>query len=257
MDKEMKKLLLVAVSVGFFLLVTITAAIIILTPKTKETPVPSTISSSNGRVQITQPEEVPSVNINQQSGNIDSQENNINPIIESGIAEAEKKDGDNLVISLRPSASVPDDTAQTVEIQKKTEIQAVTAVTAVTPAAAVETEKTPAPAVKPQAVSAPKTTTTIRTTAAVRPAVPAKTINDFWVQTGAFSAIIRAEDAREVLSDKGITSIIENREIDGRIWYRVRLGPYTSEKEANHWLEIVKLIDGFNDSQIRQTVRAN
>ena len=33
MEKEMKKLLLVAVSVGVFLLITITVAIVILTPK--------------------------------------------------------------------------------------------------------------------------------------------------------------------------------------------------------------------------------
>jgi DedD protein len=58
-----------------------------------------------------------------------------------------------------------------------------------------------------------------------------------------------------LLASKGITSIIENRQIDGKTWYRVRLGPYTSEKEANYWLALVKSIDGFGESQVRQTVR--
>jgi DedD protein len=75
------------------------------------------------------------------------------------------------------------------------------------------------------------------------------------VQTGAFSAKIRADDARELLASKGITSIVENRQINGRTWYRVRLGPYTSESEANYWLALVRSIDGFGESQVRQTAR--
>ena len=67
--------------------------------------------------------------------------------------------------------------------------------------------------------------------------------------------MVRAEDAKELLASNGLVSIIENRVIDGRTFYRVRLGPYTSEREANHWLAIVKTIDGFGESQVRQTVR--
>ncbi|MDR1286019.1 MAG: SPOR domain-containing protein [Treponema sp.] len=64
---------------------------------------------------------------------------------------------------------------------------------------------------------------------------------------------MRAEGAREILASKGITSIIENRVVDGKTWYRVRVGPYTSENEANYWLSLVKTIDGFTESQVRLT----
>jgi cell division protein FtsN len=116
--------------------------------------------------------------------------------------------------------------------------------------------------------SAAKPTTAAKPTPAAKPATPvakpvsaaipavsasAKTRNDYWVQTGAFTAIIRAEDAKETLASKGITSIIENRQIDGLTWYRVRLGPYTSESEAKYWLTLVQSIDGFSGSQVRQT----
>jgi cell division protein FtsN len=67
--------------------------------------------------------------------------------------------------------------------------------------------------------------------------------------------MVRAEDAKEELASKGITSIIETRIIEGQNLFRVRLGPYTSEREANHWLEIVKSLGGYSDSQVRQTVR--
>jgi DedD protein len=87
-----------------------------------------------------------------------------------------------------------------------------------------------------------------------RPAtVQTKVYNDYWVQTGAFSTIAKAEGVKDTLTSKGITSIIENREVDGRTVFRVRVGPYTSQNEANYWLSLIKSISGFEDSQVRQT----
>jgi len=243
MEKEMKKLLLVAVSVGFFLLVTITVAIIVLTPKTKNDAVASPVSFPNGKAQKNW-DEAPApakteIAVSQEPKKTEA-------------AETDKNDGGSLTIIIpAPSAETAAETVQTAEKPKAPE-QPVTAVKAPEPAtkpsAQTAVAAKPAAAAKPEA----KPSAAAKSSAPAKPA-PVKTINDFWIQTGAFSAQVRAEDARELLATKGITSIIENREINGRVWYRVRLGPYTSEREANHWLEIVKLIDGFNDSQIRQT----
>jgi len=248
MDKEKKKLLLVAVSVGVFLLVTITVAIIILTPKTQEAQFSTSIPYPSIRGQVTQ-----------QDDNSSQTMPSPQPAVVS--TEVDKKDGDNLTITIpSPTTVAVPDIAQISETKKSNEKPTTVTVKPAEPApASTHAEK---PTTQP---AVPKTkTTTITTTipkskpsAVAKPTVPIKTINDFWVQTGAFSALVRAEDAKETLAAKGITSIVENREINGKIWYRVRLGPYTSEREANHWLEIVKLIDGFSDSQIRQTVRTN
>jgi DedD protein len=105
-----------------------------------------------------------------------------------------------------------------------------------------------APAAKP---AAPKETT--KPPAAKPAADQSKTYSNYWVQTGAFSTKIRAEGAKDSLASKGITSIIDNRDIDGKTWYRVRVGPYMSETEANYWLALVKSIDGFSESQVRLT----
>jgi DedD protein len=75
---------------------------------------------------------------------------------------------------------------------------------------------------------------------------------NFWVQTGSFSTQTRAEGVKEVLAAKGIPSIIENRDVEGRTFYRVRVGPYTSNNEASYWLTLIKQINGFEDSQIWQ-----
>ena len=101
----------------------------------------------------------------------------------------------------------------------------------------------PAPAAAPAAVAQP------------RQAPPSRASFDYWIQTGAFSTVTNAEGVRTALSDKGIASIIENRLIDGRHLFRVRVGPYTSANEANYWLALIQSIDGFEDSQVRQTIR--
>jgi len=246
MEKEQKKLLLVAVSVGVFLLVTITVAIVVLTPKVQ--PHGTAFSSSipiqpAGRIQP-----VESSNIPLQPIINNTQETNIiidgNP--DTSVA-LDRDNGDSLTILIpRPNAAaVPETPAPSSAVAARpatppAETRPVQTAPAQTTAAAQR------PAAQPAAT--PRTTTPARTTTA-------RTTNDYWIQTGAFSAIIRAEDARELLASKGLTSIIENREIDGRVWYRVRLGPYTSEREANYWLSLVKAIDGFGESQIRQTTR--
>jgi len=234
MDKEQKKLLLVAVSVGVFLLVTITVAIMILTPKvnTEETAFSSSHPVSSGRIQA--PDNVvipPPVAAIPQETTVP--------------AAAVSNDPDRLTIQVpRPTtAAVPD----TPDVAPSPPARVVAAT-----APAARPAATPAPAATQNAAkpAAATTTTSARTTTATR------TGNDYWIQTGAYSAIVRAEDMKELLASKGFTSIIESRIVDGRNVYRVRLGPYTSEREANYWLTLVKAIDGFSDSQVRQTVRA-
>jgi DedD protein len=54
------------------------------------------------------------------------------------------------------------------------------------------------------------------------------------------------------LAGRGITAIIENRDVNGQNFYRVRVGPFTSQNEADYWLSVIKKIQGFEQSQIRQ-----
>jgi DedD protein len=266
MDKEQKKLLLVAVSVGVFLLVAITAALIILTPKvkTEETAFSSSRPLTPARIQPVNNANIPLLPVpdNSQVTDINTNMENSEPV------PAVENNTDHTTIEIpRPTtAAVPDNPGIAV-ISPSTQSRsaatpaptanstpaanqapAVTSTTAVQPAAS-----RPAAAATPAATTQPAAT---RPAAATRQTTPARTINDYWIQTGAYSAIVRAEDAKELLASKGFISIIETRVIDGRNLYRVRLGPYTSEREANYWLALVRAIDGFSDSQIRQTTRS-
>jgi DedD protein len=251
MEKEQKKLLLVAVSVGVFLLVTITVAMIVMSPKVQTEG--TSFSSSAPYSQRVQPASDIMDNIPIQPAVIETQASPDINTDETQTASSvpDINNGGNLTIQIptRSTAGVPDNaeiTPSTVTIApspEKPATPAVSAPAAVRPAQTAQ-PAAPKPAVRPSA-------------SASTPARPSTsgTINDFWVQTGAYSAIVRAEDAKELLATKGLVSIIENREVNGKNLYRVRLGPYTSEREAGYWLSLVKAIDGFGDSQIRQTTR--
>lgn len=244
MEKEMKKLLLVAVSVGVFLLVTITVAIIVLTPRVqaRETNFSTSVPYSHGRVQP-----VTEIIPVQPAAVVDTQPVDIVSEIPEIVSIADLRNEEGLTIQIpRPnSAAIPEPAAA---VRQQAPVAPAAAVTPVAASPAAR-QQTPA-AAKPA-----QTAATNQRPAATAAAPRTRTVNDFWIQTGAFSSMVRAEDAKENLSSKGLTSIIETRIINGQTLYRVRLGPYTSENEAKHWLDIVKLIDGFNESQVRQTTR--
>jgi DedD protein len=276
---EKKKLLLVAVSTGIFLVIVISAAILIFTPKAPGTgtavssarPIPAGVPESfpvqppvqsPGQIQTPpagpdrlQPATVDAADMVRNSDGIQGiqsppqatavQENHfyINGETPADAYTVEKTDGDagtRVVINVpKPStAAVPDTPAE--PSGKSAPRQ-----TAPASRSAAAPAKTGSPA-KPVTPAAAKP-------AAAKTAVQTRVSSDYWVQTGAFTAKVRAEGVKDTLSSKGITSIIENREVDGKTWYRVRVGPYTSENEANYWLALVKSIDGFADSQVRMT----
>jgi len=309
MDKEMKKLLLVAVSVGVFLLVTITVAIIVMTPRAQkneaampialidkqtpkktfintlpaspaaeapveseevETPANDVLFSPNGikiinnnnnnnEVAIIDRNNGNSVTIQIpipiNSGNTSSQESNTNIASPNNQTQVQFVREQQAAVKTTETASAAPETAkQTPAAAQNTTAAAGAQPTASTP----QTRNTPAAATSSTAsVVQAASTRSASSSTSTRQVVssPVRAITDYWIQIGAYSARVRAEDAKEFLDSKGIVSIIENRDINGQIWYRVRLGPYISENEAKHWLEIVQVIDGFSGSQIRQTVR--
>ena len=282
---EKKKLLLVAISVGIFLALTIGAAILFFAPKdvlsssmasgrtvqAVDTGINAPSPSSLDPVELVrQPKEVPGL---QQAPQGTSRQGDGFHI--SGSGGGSGKSAETLISVPKPStAAVPDAApagrAVSTPVQQtasKSTTSAVSkpAATAASKPAATATSKTDSTAVPATAQAAPKTaapaTVAAQTqakpastqTQAKPPSTQTKVYNDYWVQTGAFSTISRAEVVKNALSSKGITSIIENREVEGRTVFRVRVGPYTSQNEANYWLSLIKSINGFEDSQVRQT----
>ena len=263
MENEKKKLLLVAISVGIFLVIAIGAAILVITPKTPAAsasnhsgsgsvavaPAPDFSSDNQAPVYtgnsrpvsmdavdlVRAPGDVPGLQSLPQGTSLQSTDVYVNGSARSAGESRTPAAGSGTVISVpKPSSAAVPDAAP-----------AGRAVAAARPAAkSTQTSPVSNPAsAKPAAQAQP------------RPAAQPKVYDDYWVQTGAFATVTKAEGVKDTLASKGITSIIENREVDGKVLFRVRVGPYTSKNEADYWLSLIKSIGGFEDSQVRQTRR--
>lgn len=95
--------------------------------------------------------------------------------------------------------------------------------------------------------STAKSTSSSSTKAASSSASTTKTstVTRFWVQVAAYSNKKTAENARSVLSDKKINSDIYTYEdAKSKLFYRVRVGPFTTKSEAEYWQsKIVEISD--------------
>ncbi|GHV84749.1 hypothetical protein AGMMS50230_03570 [Spirochaetia bacterium] len=230
---EKKKLLLVAVSVGVFLVIVVSAAILVFfRPGASPSPGSGTSVSTNlpasgpSRSATTDPAELIKDDKYQGLQNPAAispiQENTINIYGESSlIVDSKDQEGaTRMKINAPSTAGVPKPVQPAQPAPAK-------------PAAA-PAKPAPDPAVvKPAAPVAPK-----------------KSYNDFWVQAGSFSTRERADRVKTTLDGKGIAAVITNQDINGSTYYRVRVGPYTSQNEADYWLAMIKSIDGFQNSQV-------
>jgi DedD protein len=228
---EKKKLLLVAVSVGMVLLIIIFIPLVLLSPRQRPATPQMAVSPAQPR-----------------------QENPRVIIDPPGPMHLTDSSTEQPTIVQQPQGTTqPEITPQSnpVEAPRVTTITVPAPRTVAVPDAPVSsTPRTAAPA---RPTTAPVPTARPQAQTVARPAeTPRATYTNYWVQTGAFSTKVRAEGAKESLESKGITSIIDNRDINGKTWYRVRVGPYISETEANYWLALVKSIDGFTDSIVLQ-----
>ncbi len=75
-------------------------------------------------------------------------------------------------------------------------------------------------------------------------------VTEYWIQTGAFSSVASAEKAKQTLVLKGFTPTIQTKDVSGKDYYRVRIGPYPSKEEAEKFLHWVKGVDGFIESYV-------
>lgn len=113
------------------------------------------------------------------------------------------------------------------------------------PTAKVESAKT----------TSTKNTTTAKAssttkTASAKTATSTPVTHKFWIQAGSYSSKKNAEEARNALSAEKIASeIFTYTDSNGTLFYRVRVGPYTTKSEAEYWQSRIALIDKFSSSK--------
>lgn len=128
--------------------------------------------------------------------------------------------------------------------------------------AADDSYYTPAPQKKAETVSKPAVTKASESTKAssagtktasakataktpAKKAAP-KAADRFWVQAASYTNKKNADEARTTLESNKIPSeVFTYTDAKGKIYYRVRVGPYTTSSEAEYWQKRVAMIDSF------------
>ena len=81
----------------------------------------------------------------------------------------------------------------------------------------------------------------------------------FWVQAASFANKNGADAARSVLDENKIPAdVFTYKDGKGKVFYRVRIGPYVTKSEAEYWRTRVGQINDFKsgESYITQTSSA-
>ncbi|RLW69613.1 MAG: hypothetical protein B6D68_01865 [spirochete symbiont of Stewartia floridana] len=97
---------------------------------------------------------------------------------------------------------------------------------------------------KKQAVKQPKTLILPVNTAKRREI----TENAYWIQVFSSEDQSRAEDIRDELAAKGLSSIVQVRNVNGTPRYRIRLGAFSRRSEAEYYALTVRKIPGYESS---------
>ncbi|MBP3561629.1 MAG: SPOR domain-containing protein [Treponema sp.] len=105
------------------------------------------------------------------------------------------------------------------------------------------------PVSKPKKVTSTKATTSTTGTAKVTKTPAKPKVVQYWVQVTSLKSKKSAENAREVLDENKITAdIFTYKDKKDQLFYRVRVGPYTTKSEAEYWQSKIAKIDTFASS---------
>lgn len=264
---EQKKTLWIIAAVGAFLLVVIGAAAIMYSPAKAPTPAIASVSpvakvSTSSGWTNSQPIAIPD--------SVTTKANEVVVLADNAtVYDMQSKDSTTIDLnSLKQETALeaqPQNINITVNIPEVSSKEATEKVT-VTPSE-VRNESKPVVKTEPvKAVSTPavktvtKTTTkatTKTTSAAPAPkAEPKKT--QFWVQVAAYSNKKGAEGARSVLDANKIPAdIFTYKDNKDKLFYRVRVGPYTTKSEAEYWRTRIIKIDEFSKAESYVTSTTN
>lgn len=109
--------------------------------------------------------------------------------------------------------------------------------------------------------SSTTTKTTSSATASTKPAASTTTekpVTRYWVQVASYTNKKTAENSRAILSDSKINSdIYTYQDENGKLYYRVRVGPYTTKSEAEYWMAKIAQISDFSKAGSYVTVTNN
>ena len=267
---EQKKTLWIVAASGVFLLVVIGAALLLNAPSSNApatasiTTIDTTPIAAKADEPVISPIETPSPQSALDSNTLAFQS------IESGelLSSAENFESPSQPSAVQESAqvaAVQDSSATTIDI-KPASSSAVTATSRAgqealsnagakssastvytsAPGTSAKSKSAPASVAASSSASASKKVAASSTPAKKAPVLSSK----YWVQAASFTSKKSADNARATLDDNKIPAeVFTYKDNKDNMFYRVRVGPYTTKSEAEYWKTRVCKIDLFKDTQ--------
>lgn len=273
---EQKRTLWIVAAVGVFLLVVLGAALILYTPQSKQATIANSrvtnnSTASNGWISLapsapiqtsTNPDEkvdeessvlsdkeIPNpaktelrteeVNIYAENANVYSEKTELNKLGENATVKAETSEKPTTIVLTEPEKTAEAKTSKPEVSKPRSNVAVKNSVS----------EKQKAPA-KPEHKNTAKTAKTEQNkSVSAKPSVKEPEIVQYWVQVTALTSRKSADEARNKLDENQITAdVFTYTDNKKRLFYRVRVGPYTTKSEAEYWRTKISKIDSFQNS---------
>lgn len=273
---EQKRTLWIVAAVGVFLLVVLGAALILYTPQSKQATiansrVTNSSTASNGWISLAPsaplqnstntdekadeessvlPEkEIPNpaktelrteeVNIYAENANVYSEKTELNKLGENTTVKTETSEKPTTIVLTEPEKTAEAKASKPEVSKPRSNVAVKNSVS----------EKQKAPA-KPEHKNTAKTAKTGQNkSVSAKPSVKEPEIVQYWVQVSALTSRKSADEARNKLGENQINAdVFTYTDNKKRLFYRVRVGPYTTKSEAEYWRTKISKIDSFQNS---------
>lgn len=273
---EQKRTLWIVAAVGVFLLVVLGAALILYTPQSKQATiansrVTNSSTASSGWISLapsaplqtsTNPDEkadeescvlsdkeIPNpaktelraeeVNIYAENANVYSEKTELNKLGENATVKAGTSEKPTTIVLTEPEKTAEAKASKPEVSKPRSNVAVKNSVS----------EKQKAPA-KPEHKNTAKTAKTEQNkSVSAKPSVKEPEIVQYWVQVSALTSRKSADEARNKLGENQITAdVFTYTDNKKQLFYRVRVGPYTTKSEAEYWRTKISKIDSFQNS---------
>lgn len=273
---EQKRTLWIVAAVGVFLLVVLGAALILYTPQSKQATIANSrvtnnSTASNGWISLApsaplqnstntdekveeessvlSDKEIPNpaktelrteeVNIYAENANVYSEKTELNKLGENATVKAETSEKPTTIVLTEPEKTAEAKASKPEVSKPRSNVAVKNSVS----------EKQKAPA-KPEHKNTAKTAKTEQNkSVSAKPSVKEPEIVQYWVQVSALTSRKSADEARNKLGENQITAdVFTYTDNKKRLFYRVRVGPYTTKSEAEYWRTKISKIDSFQNS---------
>jgi len=228
MSDKTKKIVWLSVGISFFLLVVAGAAFLLFLPSPTNSATPFSLTGKSEPKSKTPQDYVANLPVSTMETTTTTKSGDI--IIVYG-------NGDSTTTTIQ--APVPSSKPNTTSTQPAP----VTTTIVVAPPAPKSIVTTTTTVVKQQQAS-PPTSTTAKTTATTATTAAKPVSSDYWIQAGSFSSKATADKLKEAFQERGMVAAITVKDINGKSYYQVKVGPYPSRDEAKKWIQTVKSVPG-------------